>query len=204
VFGHYNPNVVVIPNFIHEDLLGRERPSWAPGRVTVGWAGGLTHLQDIALLQQPLKELRRTTSGYDLHFLGQDYRPLFAQEGRFTPWQPNVWDYYRAIDFDIGVVPLADTPFNRCRTPIKALEYAALGIPVLASDVEPYRGFVVDGVTGYLCRTETDWRSRLRELVNDPQQRAEMGAKAREVAAGHTIQQGWQRWAAAYEGVCGS
>jgi glycosyltransferase involved in cell wall biosynthesis len=200
VLSAYNDNVRVIPNFIHQDLLAVERPRRA--QLTLCWAGGVSHLQDLMVVQDPLRQVLDQHPTVDLHMLGVDYRPMVGGRGRFTNWQPDVWDYYRAIDGDIGVIPLADTPFNRCRTPIKALEYAALGIPVVASDVEPYRGFVVDGVTGYLAATPTDWQRRLRELINDPAARAELGAKARQLAADHTIQQHWRQWAAAYQEVC--
>jgi glycosyltransferase involved in cell wall biosynthesis len=68
----------------------------------------------------------------------------------------------------------------------------------VASDVKPYRDYVVDGVTGWLVRTEQQWAQRLRELVNDEAMRTEMGAKAKEVASQHTIQDGWRDWEAAY------
>lgn len=200
VYRPYNDRIVVVPNFIHEDLLALERPRRE--RVTLCWAGGANHLQDLELVRDPVKGLLDADPQVDWHMLGFDYRPIFGDRGRFTGWQPNVWSYYAAIDGDIGVVPLRDTPFNRARTPIKALEYAALGIPVVASDLEPYREFVIDGVTGYLVRTPDQWRARLTELVNDEAARIEMGAKAKEVARGHTIQQGWTRWRDIYEEVC--
>lgn len=199
VFRPHNPNVAVLPNCVHEDMLTIGQPDRGQP-VTIGWAGGATHLQDIALIQEPLTTILDETAA-GLHFLGMDYRSLFAGRGRWTNWQPDIWDYYQAVDFDIALCPLEPTAFNACRTPIKALEMAALGIPVLASDTTPYREFVVDGVTGYLCRTPADWRARLRELVNDPQARQELGAKARQLAADHTIQQHYRRWQTAYEGV---
>jgi glycosyltransferase involved in cell wall biosynthesis len=199
-FRGHNPNVAVIPDYVHADVLAIQRPH--RDRVTVGWAGGLTHLQDLDLVRDPLAHVVDATSA-ELHFLGWDFSPLVRRPARFTPWQDDVWAYYNAVDFDIGVAPLADTPFNRSRACIRTLELAALGIPVVASDVEPYRGFVVDGVTGYLARTEDQWRSRLVELVNDEAARQEMGAKAKAVAADWTIQGNWQRWARAYEELAG-
>jgi glycosyltransferase involved in cell wall biosynthesis len=114
-----------------------------------------------------------------------------------------VWDYYRAIDGDIGVIPLRSTPFNDARSFVKALELAALGIPVVASDVPAYRGFVEHGVTGFLAAGPTDWRRYLTELVADPDLREQMGKAARELAAQHTIQTGWRKWADAYAAAAG-
>lgn len=193
-----NPNVAVIPNYIHEDLLTVDRPRRE--QTTICWAGGSTHLQDLAMIQRPLNAALDHTRA-DIHFLGEDFRPLFGYRGQFTPFQRNVWDYYSAIDGDLAVIPLRSTPFNDARSPIKALEYASLGIPVIASNVEPYRHFVVDGVTGYLVNNEDQWQQRIIELVNDPETRSEMGAKAKAVAHNHTIQEHWPEWVRAYEGA---
>jgi glycosyltransferase involved in cell wall biosynthesis len=66
------------------------------------------------------------------------------------PWNIDVPTYLRTIDFDfdIGLSPLRDTQFARSKSPLKALEYGALGIPVVAANVEPYASFVRHGETG--------------------------------------------------------
>ncbi len=151
-------------------------------------------------MRDPLREVIAET-GVDMHWIGWDFGSTIGDVGRFTPWRANVWEYYANIDFDIGVIPLSGHPFNESKSHIKALEYAALGIPTIASDSAPSRDFVQDGVTGYLCRTQDEWRARLRELVNDADARDEMGAAARKVAAGWTIQDGWRHWNDAYEEV---
>src|SRR5262249_12114020 len=109
--------------------------------------------------------------------------------------------FYGAIDWDAGLAPLyPGSVFNRSKSYIKALEYAARGIPVVASDAEPYRGFVLHGVTGFLVKYDHEWLKYLEELT-DPQVRADMGDKAREHAGGYTIEGTWQLWAAAYGGL---
>lgn len=194
-----NPNVRILPNFVHGDLLHVERRR--PARLTVGWAGGMSHLADWMEAADPLARVLDAHPHVDMHFCGQDYAPLLRRVCRYTPWQIDVWDYWRGIDFDIGLAPLADTPFNTCKSHIKALEYMALGIPVIASDRPAYNGLVVDGVTGFLVRSEDEWKARLTDLINDEAMRDEMGANGREVAASWTIQQGWKLWRDAYEEV---
>jgi glycosyltransferase involved in cell wall biosynthesis len=49
----------------------------------------------------------------------------------------------------LGIAPLLDTEFNRYKSDLKVLDYGAMGLPVLASDVESFRSFAsapVDGV----------------------------------------------------------
>jgi GT2 family glycosyltransferase/glycosyltransferase involved in cell wall biosynthesis len=65
----------------------------------------------------------------------------------------------------IGLAPLRDTPFNNGKSPIKAMDYAALGLGVLASDTPVYRGSIADGPAGWLvANTEQTWYGAL-ELV---------------------------------------
>lgn len=198
----YNDRVFIVPNFIHADAL-TINPS-NQEKLTLCWAGGSTHLQDMAMIQEPVnKVLAGHDADVELHFIGMDYSCLFRCPTRFTPWQVNQWDYYRAIDGDIGLIPLLSTQFNRSRTYIKALEFAALGIPVIASDSDPYREFVIDGVTGLLARTDRDWIDAIYTLGRDQELRSVMGAAAREHARRYTIQGNWQRWAEALASVAG-
>jgi glycosyltransferase involved in cell wall biosynthesis len=198
VVGQFNPNVAVLPNHIDGRMLDLERPR--RGRLVVGWAGGDSHMKDIQVLAPHLKRFLRKNPQVEFHNIGTDFCRVFGIPARWTGWN-DVWDYYRTIDFDIGLAPLAPIRFNRSKSHIKALEYAALGIPTIASDEPPYRDFVLHGVTGYLVRRDHEWGQYLRELVNDAGLRESMGRKAREHAAEFTIQRGWRLWADAYESL---
>lgn len=199
VMRRHNPNVVVLPNCVPDALLRHERPR--RDRLVVGWAGGASHALDVHLVAPQLRRFLDRHPAAELHLIGTDYGPTIGRPRRFTEWDADPWGYYRNIDFDIGLAPLAGSVFDRSKSGIKALECAALGIPVVASDVEPYRGVVLDGVTGFLCRQEHEWFKRLRELANDAAMREEMGRKAREHAAQWAISRQVALWEQAYEGV---
>lgn len=67
------------------------------------------------------------------------------------------------VNFDIGIAPLVDNEFNRGKSCIKYYEYAAVGTPTLASDVEPYKSEV-----SYLAKNTTkDWVAKLEKLIVD-------------------------------------
>jgi glycosyltransferase involved in cell wall biosynthesis len=201
----YNPNVVVLPNCVHEDLLKLERPE--RDRVTVGWSGGTSHLRDFRYAAPMLSRFLTRNPQVDFHFVGADYSPIDEWKvapgrSRHTMWTPDVWDFYRGVDFDIGVAPLdPGGKFNRCKSFLRALEYAARGIPVVASDCDAYRGFVEHGVTGFLVRYDHEWGRYLRDLVHDEAMRTEMGAAAKKLAATWTIQARYTAWESAYREV---
>jgi tetratricopeptide (TPR) repeat protein len=68
---------------------------------------------------------------------------------------------------DIGLAPLLPTEYNRCRSDVKFLEYAAHGVPGIYADLEPYRETVVPGQTGLLYRTQEEFFQALNLLAGD-------------------------------------
>ena len=68
-------------------------------------------------------------------------------------------------NFHIGLVPLTRNPFNEAKSYLKGLEYAASGIPFIATPTEEYRILAADGV-GRLAETPDEWRDHARELLD--------------------------------------
>jgi len=202
VLSEYNPNVVVLPNHIpgwvcDVDRKHRDRPA-------VGWAGGASHGVDVGMIVSPVRRFLKRFPGWDFRLAGTDYRPTFkaGQRAVFTRWvqvNDNERDYFTSPDWDIGLAPVAPNTFNASKSPLKALEYGALGIPVIASDWYPYRDFVKHGETGFLVRRDHEWLSYMSELAADAGLREKMGEAARDLARQYTIEKGYKLWAKTYE-----
>lgn len=186
----YNGDVRICPNAVPDWLLEIWPVRKNNGKVTIGWGGSPTHEMDFYQVEKPLRQLFRHRDDIEFHCIGSNYADWMGipqDSCRFTPWVQSVPMFYRAIDYDIAIAPLRPHIFNRSKSYIKALECAALGIPVVASNIYPYTNFIKHGVTGYLVRYEHEWGTYLRRLIEDPQERAEMGANARKLAAGYTM-----------------
>jgi glycosyltransferase involved in cell wall biosynthesis len=195
-----NENVYVLPNYIDEELLTWERPR--RDKITIGWSGSFTHDIDFAIVRDPLRRFFRQNPEVGMHFIGQNYADLIQKaDADHSEWTEEVIDYQKSIDFDIGIIPLKYDKFNNSKSYIKALEYAALGIPVVASDTGPYRDFVKHGVTGFLVGADHMWNRHLRDLLNDEAMREEMGAAARDYAANFTIQRNAVQWLQVYSSL---
>lgn len=105
---------------------------------------------------------------------------------------------------DIGLVPMERNRFNEAKSHLKGMEYAACGIPCVATPTESYAEYwLADGVGGLLASKPKDWINALNLLVGDDELRREMGRKAREKAARHTIQEHIGEWESFYAGVIG-
>lgn len=96
-----------------------------------------------------------------------------------------------------GIVPLVDRPFNRAKSYIKGLEYAALGLPFIASATPEYVELANRGC-GVLADSPGQWRRRMRTLVESADWRAEQSARNRAVAATLTHEEGVEEWVSAW------
>jgi GT2 family glycosyltransferase/glycosyltransferase involved in cell wall biosynthesis len=185
-------DAVVVGNALDERLWGlspparRDAPHQGPVRLLC--MGTATHDADFALIQPALARLVETFHGrVRIDMLG------FSSQTRLPEWVRRVTmpataaQSYPAFvnwiadqpPWHMGLAPLLDTAFNRCKSPLKTLDYGALGLAVLASDGPVYKGSVADGPGGMLVRnTAEDWYVALCQLVRDNDRRRRMGQAA--------------------------
>ncbi len=204
VLSEWNPNVVVLENRIPAWVCDVERKR--RDRPAVGWAGGASHGADVGLIVNPVKRFLKRFPTWDFRLAGTDYRPTFKAGDRaiYTKWvhvTDNEKAYFSSPDWDIGLAPLVANEFNSSKSALKALEYGALGIPVIATDWDPYHDFVRHGETGFLVKQDHEWLKYMSELASDEGLREKMGAAAREQSRQWTIEGGWERWASTYQNL---
>ncbi|MBA5222209.1 glycosyltransferase [Streptomyces griseoaurantiacus] len=193
----YNPNVEVCPNYVPAWLLDHTPPQRQDGIITIGWGGSPTHSMDFAEVGPQLRRFLERNPQAEFHAVGTDYASwmrLPKDRCRFTPWIPGVETFFRTLDFHIAIAPLRPHVFNQSKSDVKVKEAAALGIPIVASDVGPYRTSVQHGVTGFLVKRDHEWAKYLRMLVEDEAMRKEMGAAGREWARSQTMEGNISVW----------
>ena len=104
------------------------------------------------------------------------------------PWQEcTEVDLLRTCD--IGVMPLADTPWERGKCGYKLIQYMACGLPVVASPVGVNRRLVDEGRDGFLADSDASWHAALARLCDDADLRARLGGMGRrKVESGYSLQ----------------
>lgn len=124
--------------------------------------------------------------------LGPD--TMFAHTGGWL----HLEKYPRAVaELDVGIVPLAPGLFNEGKSWLKGLEYAALGVPFVASPTGPYTELHKLGL-GALAGKPKEWERELERLVADEDHRLETAAAGRRIANSMTIERNAGRWAEAW------
>lgn len=156
--------ITVIPNcYTHSEW---EFPRPRREGIRIGFAGSATHVKDLIGIIPVIEKLQKK---HPITFIimgfGQTSYENWVKEFRYVATADAIKDlveldkslslikfeWVSYVDYtlypsclinmalDIGICPLQDTPFNRCRSACKSMEYTLAGALALASDVEPYR-----------------------------------------------------------------
>lgn len=193
--GHYRElietDVRVVENYV-APIDARSTPS-KPQRLTVGWVANKEHETDIERLglrdamerlleRHPHVEV--ATIGCSLEIASDRYH--FVRAVEFAELRGLV------RRFDIGLAPIADTPFNRSRSNVKVKEYAAVGVPWLASPIGPYAG-LGEGEGGRLV-PDGRWFDAVDALVRDGRARRKFAKRGAKWAAKQTFEANVDVW----------
>ncbi|WP_181918903.1 glycosyltransferase [Wenzhouxiangella sediminis] len=191
-YAPYVPDIRVVPNRIPRALIHPARPRKS-GMLRVGWTGAPQHSGDLDWLAPVV---RATRDHCRWVFFGQKPAGLTPEECEFHPpvALKGYFEKLAGLDLDLAVAPLSDNPFNRAKSHLKLLEYAALGLPVVCTDCEAYRAAPA-------LRLENEaglWTEELIRLADDPESRAGLAAALRRwLEAGHVLEDHLDEWAQA-------
>lgn len=197
--------ITVIPNFneLKEwDYVPKEKHK---DKFVIGYSGSNSHQDDLKMI---MPHLARVMDKYpDVYF--ESIGAIEIKEiGMFDCFSKKALDkcdllpstttfqtYPKHLSeqpWDIGLCPLVDSAFTRCKSHIKWMEYSAYKIPVIASDVYPYsqdlmgRKTIEHGKTGLLVKP-TEWTDAIESLILNKEKRLELGENAYKA-----IKENWQ------------
>lgn len=184
----------MVPNFLPASVAAH-RFHGRDSRVRVGWAGIVqTHRDDLEWLAPALPGIGDPV----LSLVGDPMAlRVLRWRGRreVFGFQSTAEGLYKLMArADVGMVPLVRCPFNEAKSWLKALEYMALGIPVVVADLPEQRRAVVDGECGFVVGGPVDFAERVAQLAADADLREAMGRSARARAAQLTIEGNGDLW----------
>ena len=91
------------------------------------------------------------------------------------------------IKFDIGVLPYPESVYNSERFPLKLLEYAAIGLPIIASDTTVHRNLIDETFGLFYKKGSPDQLSdAILKIRKNSAMYAEMSSRARQFSLSYT------------------
>jgi len=204
---HFGKRTTVIPNAIDPDIwkvkwkrvdvyrteylkdrkskttLSKGEKERKDGKIRIGWIGSASHIADIPVVMGAFEEIVKKYPNVEIHLCGFLTELKFQNPSYIHHTGTSGYDefpqFLADLDLDIAVAPLLDTKFNRSKSNIKWLEHSMLEIPMVLSNIPPYKGSVTPNVTGFLATGKGQWVKYLSQLIEDEELRNKIGKEAK-------------------------
>jgi glycosyltransferase involved in cell wall biosynthesis len=178
--------VQILPNLLPPTFRRPERMMPHEG-FHLGWLAMPNHQESFEALEirETLEHLLARHAHLHITGVGLD---LGLRSRRYFPvvGLPYGTVAERIANFDLALAPLADTAVNQARSDVKLKEYAAAGVPWLASPVGPYAS--LGEQEGGRLVADGDWFAAIEGLMNDVDRRRVLSQRGMRWAAGETIE----------------
>ena len=191
--GHCD-DVRVVPTCV-EPSDYRQRTSWAIEKAApiIGWIGSPAtqgYLDDIA---SALDAVHRRC-GARVEVIGASGGVLGGRDfDDSKPWN-ELSSTHRIADWDVGIMPLRDGPYERAKCGYKLLQYAASGVPAVGSPVGVNRE-LLDVGAGLAPTTTDEWADALLDvLAQSESERSAMGHAGFELARRYSYDEWQEAW----------
>ena len=180
----HQPNVLDPSNWASQ--AADRKPSL--GSIRLLYMGTRTHEEDFRFLSKCIDAARKQKLQVELHVIGVRTSDQSGPEWLHTVEIPaHVGASYPAFvnwvsglsGYDAGVAPLLSSPFNDCKSHVKVLDYALLGLPSIASLMPAYADELRNGVDAILAENSVQgWVDAFSKMM-DPSTRAGILTRAR-------------------------
>jgi glycosyltransferase involved in cell wall biosynthesis len=179
-FRRLGARVWVVPTCVDTDrwkpLPKKERTEWV-----VGWSGTASNLKYLYAIEEPLAEFLNTRDGARLLVVSDDeprFTKILPARWRFERWSPTE-EVRQAQRFDVGLMPLAASEWERGKCGCKMLTYMAVGAAAVASPVGAGAEMMRQSEVALAATTHAEWYDALARLYDDRALAARLGAAGR-------------------------
>jgi len=161
----------------------------------VGWIGTKTTFEKHLLpCKEWIKELQKLDPDINFHIVGIREDVDLGNNVNYIQWTEDT-EVSEILKMDVGIMPLQNSEWEKGKCAYKLIQYAACGIPGVASEVGMNKDVCVDNETGFIAKTKEDWIEKIRFLKNNDLARRQLGKSARKlVEEKYCIQVTAKRW----------
>jgi len=174
--GKFNKHIYIIPTPIDTDKFKIAEKSF--NKLAIGWVGSFTTASYLKVVFNAMQQLSKKYDFVLKIFGAGEIISIPGVKIENYDWHlEEEAGYFQSMD--IGIYPLIDILWARGKAGFKAIQYMAVGVPVVASSVGMVKDFIKDGVNGYLAITEEEWIEKISKLIEDSNLRRNIGLEGR-------------------------
>ncbi|NUM43960.1 MAG: glycosyltransferase family 4 protein [Anaerolineales bacterium] len=168
--------VEILPSVVDTSRYAPTSPSHS-NSFTIGWIGAPVTAPYLQQIQPALAEICANGAARVI-LVGSGHVTLPGVPLEIRPWT-EATEVADIQQFDVGIMPLPDEPFERGKCGYKLIQYMACGLPVVASPVGVNQQIVEPGLNGFLATSPEEWVTALQTLRTSPSLRTQMGLAGR-------------------------
>jgi glycosyltransferase involved in cell wall biosynthesis len=172
----YNQNTTDISSTINTSVYTPKKNYSIKEKLVIGWSGSHSTSKYLHLLDEVFRELAKEYS-FKLLVMGDANFILDGVDVEALPWKEE-YEVDVISQFDIGVYPLPNEEWILGKSGLKALQYMALGVPTVATDIGTIHRIIRHSENGFLVSSNEGWKEAIKKLINDQQLRKCVGEKA--------------------------
>lgn len=171
-------NISIIPTVIDIERY-TVKPKDSEPKTVIGWIGSPSTFKYVKQLFPVFEKLAQQYD-FELQIVGakSNDKPSFPIV--FIDWSEET-EVASIQNFDIGIMPLEDTLWEKGKCAYKLIQYMACGLPVVASPVGMNVQVVAEGVNGFLADNEQKWQEFLERLLTDNSKSSTFGLAGRQM-----------------------
>lgn len=168
--------IVMIPTVI-DVATYKEQNKTANSKVIIGWIGSPSTFKYVKKYSFVFYKILQNKN-VELHIVGATEDLGFDANVKYLKWTEES-EVALISSFDIGIMPLENTPWELGKCAYKLIQYMGCGLPVVASAVGMNKVVIDEGINGFLVRAEEEWMDKLNQLIGDSSLRKQLGEMGR-------------------------
>jgi len=182
----FNTNVHILPTGLNTKDYDVPVEPRNDGKIRLVWIGSKSTIKYLAQIKPALEKIGSRFDNVVLRIICDDFIDLEKMLVEKHPWSSETETADLAAS-DIGLAPLPDNRFTRGKCGFKILQYAAAGLPIIASPVGVNTQYLKHEALGFLATNEGQWIESISKLIENTDLRTNMGLAARKMAADFDI-----------------
>lgn len=170
--------IVILPTVIDIDAYYVKNKD-AISKVAIGWIGSPSTFKYVKKYTTVLSKILQNKN-VELHIVGATEDIGLGSNVKYLKWTEET-EIALISNFDIGIMPLENSPWELGKCSYKLIQYMGCGVPVVASAVGMNNEVVDEGLNGFLVQQEGEWLDKLSRLIADRALREELGKMGRKI-----------------------
>ncbi len=166
------PTVIDVQKYV--DVSRLEKPN--DGMIRLGWIGQPINYAYLESLSEVFEKVGKLYPNVVLRIISKGLVNIKSIPVEYLDWSEET-ELKSLLAIDIGLMPLPDDEYAKGKCSLKAIQYMAMGIPVIGSDIGGNRDVIRDRVDGFVIE-DGDWFDRIEFLILNKLSREKMGVAA--------------------------